>query len=101
VDDANNVTRATGAMRSLARDGLPLWDDAVPVQGYDGTVRLIPREAAQAGPESPLWPVADGVPGRVARLRCVGNAIVPQCAFVIFQRIAAVMARAAAPERVA
>jgi DNA (cytosine-5)-methyltransferase 1 len=53
------------------------WSDAVPVRGYDGTVRLIPREAAEAGPESPLWPVADGVPGRVARLRAVGNAVVP------------------------
>lgn len=56
------------------------WDDAVPVRGADGTVRFIPREAAEAGPQSPLWPVADGVPGRVARLRSIGNAWVPQAA---------------------
>jgi DNA (cytosine-5)-methyltransferase 1 len=65
------------------------WDDAVPVRGADGVVRLIPREAAEAGPESPLWPVADGLPGRVARLRGIGNAIVPQCALEIFRAIEA------------
>jgi DNA (cytosine-5)-methyltransferase 1 len=55
------------------------WDAGVPVRGADGTVRLIPREAAEAGPESPFWPVADGLPGRVARLRAIGNTVVPQC----------------------
>lgn len=64
------------------------WGDAVPVRGRDGTVRLIPREAAETGPKSPLWPVADGIPGRVARLRAIGNAIVPACAVPIFRRIA-------------
>lgn len=63
------------------------WDNAVAVEGCDGTVRLIPREAAEEGPESPLWPVADGVPGKVARLRGIGNAIVPQCAVEIFRSI--------------
>lgn len=64
------------------------WADAVPVRGHDGTVRLIPRQAAEEGPESSLWPVAHGVPGRVARLRGIGNAIVPACALPIFRRIA-------------
>lgn len=64
------------------------WADAVPVRGHDGTVRLIPRQAAEEGPESSLWPVADGVPGRVARLRGIGNAIVPACAVPIYGRIA-------------
>ena len=63
------------------------WADAVPVRGHDGTVRLIPGEAAEEGPESSLWPVADGVPGRVARLRGIGNAIVPACAVPIYNRI--------------
>jgi DNA (cytosine-5)-methyltransferase 1 len=64
------------------------WRDAVPVKGADGTVRFIPREAQEEGSESPLWPVAHGVSGRVARLRGIGNAIVPQCATVLYEAIA-------------
>jgi DNA (cytosine-5)-methyltransferase 1 len=56
------------------------WADATPVRGADGTIRLIPREAAEAGPQSSLWPVADGIPGRVARLSAIGNAVVPEVA---------------------
>lgn len=63
------------------------WRHAVCVKGADGTVRLIPREAAEGGPESPLWPVAHGVSGRVARLRGIGNSIVPACAYEIFRAI--------------
>jgi len=65
----------------------PGWADAVPVRGADGTVRLIPREAARGGPQSALWPVAHGIPGRVARLRTIGNAVVPQCAEVVGRRL--------------
>jgi hypothetical protein len=64
------------------------WRHAACVQGEDGTVRLIPREAAEGGPESSLWPVAHGIPDRVVRLRGVGNAIVPQCATGIYAIIA-------------
>lgn len=71
------------------------WHDATPVRGYDGTVRLIPREAAETGPESPLWPVANGVPGRVARLRAIGNAVVPQCAEIVGRRLAEIIAEQA------
>lgn len=71
------------------------WNDAVPVRGHDGTVRLIPRQAAAGGPESALWPVAHGVPGRVAQLRGIGNAIVPRCAYEIFRMIARREAEAA------
>lgn len=77
--------------------GQPIrWDDAVPFRGADGVLRFIPAEAAAMGPESPLWPVVDGVPGRVARLRAIGNAIVPLCAFEgPFRRIAAILAERA------
>ena len=78
-------TRQSG---STAAASVPVgWSDATAVRGADDTVRLIPREAATRGPESPLWPVAHGVSGRVARLRGIGNAIVPACALEIFRAI--------------
>lgn len=76
------------AAGSTAAAGVSVgWADAIPVRGADNTARLIPREAAEGGPESSLWPVAHGVSGRVARLRGIGNSIVPQCAYEIFRGI--------------
>lgn len=83
---------------------IPRWEDAVPCRGADGTVRLIPRGALERvgfeetqgeGAESTLrvvadglsyelvrgrrslWPVAETLPGRVAELRAIGNAVNP------------------------
>ena len=76
----------TRAAISTAASSVPVgWSDAIAVRGHDHTVRRIPREAT--GPESPLWPVAHGVPARVAQLRGIGNSIVPQCALEIFRAI--------------
>jgi hypothetical protein len=36
-----------------------------------------------------LWPVAHNVEGRVAKLKAVGNGIVPACALEIFRAIEA------------
>ena len=66
------------------------WRDAIYFRGADNTVRAIPEDAAR-GIESPLYPVAHGVPARVAQLRGVGNSIVPQCALEIFRTIDAMM----------
>jgi len=49
------------------------WADSVWHECLDGKARRIPSE-----PE--LFPLADGVPGRVGQLRAYGNAIVPQVA---------------------
>ena len=65
---------------------LPSWDDAVAVVGGDGSIRPIPADAATRWTESPVFPLADGVPGRVARLRAVGNAVVPAVAAPIIAR---------------
>jgi DNA (cytosine-5)-methyltransferase 1 len=61
-----------------ARDGVEVqrqardpWGDYDFVAGLDGRLRRI---------EPGTFPVADGVPGRVGKLRAYGNAIVPQVA---------------------
>ena len=35
--------------------------------------------------------VANGVPNRVAKLKALGNAVVPQCAYIVGQRVAALL----------
>ena len=49
------------------------WDSFVPMLCNDGRHRRTPAEPA-------FFPLADGLPGRVAQLRGLGNAIVPQVA---------------------
>jgi DNA (cytosine-5)-methyltransferase 1 len=57
------------------------WSNSTTIQCGDGKIRRIPS------PESGIYPVAYGVPGRVAKLRGYGNAIVPQIAEIIGKSI--------------
>ena len=58
------VSRSEPALRALA-DGIP-----------DNVARRHAAEEGRQG-EVTLWPVTDSEPGRVARLKAVGNAVVP------------------------
>lgn len=51
----------------------PGWAGCVTIQCRDGKARRVPAEPA-------LFPLADGIPGRVGLLRGAGNAIVPETA---------------------
>ena len=53
------------------------WDDSELIPCADGRARRIPQ--------SGIFPLADGVPGRVGRLRAYGNAICPQVAAVFIR----------------
>lgn len=58
------------ASEQMGRTGQP-WQDGVWLPCLDGKARLI---------EPSAFPLADGIPARVGRLRGYGNAIVPQVA---------------------
>jgi DNA (cytosine-5)-methyltransferase 1 len=53
--------------------GAAFWSDAIRILCKDGKARRIPTESA-------LFPLVNGLPGRVGLLRGAGNAIVPQVA---------------------
>ena len=56
------------------------WSDGEWQRGNDGTTRLV---------KPGIRVLANGIPHRVDQCRGLGNAIVPQCALVIFQAIEA------------
>ena len=62
-----------GEQRAAGPCGMDGWAAADWLECLDGKARRIPAQ-----PE--LFPLADGVPGRVGQLRAYGNAIVPQVA---------------------
>jgi DNA (cytosine-5)-methyltransferase 1 len=55
--------------------------------GRGGPVHEQPRQDWWAV-EPSVGRVAHGIPGRVAQLKGLGNAIVPQCAYLIYRLIA-------------
>lgn len=66
--------------------------DAIPDPDREQARRIAVswRERSEWQPEPAVGRVANGIPARVDRLRGLGNAIVPQVAFVILDAIAAI-----------
>lgn len=64
------------AVGSVAETGRDCWGDYILIPCRDGKTRRI---------ESGTQPLAHGIPGRVAQLRGLGNAIVPQVAAEFIQ----------------
>jgi DNA (cytosine-5)-methyltransferase 1 len=70
--------KATGHGLPALADGRGPWSDFIIVRDNKGKLRRTPSEPA-------FFPLADGLPGRVAQLRGLGNAIVPQLAAVFIE----------------
>lgn len=84
IDNAANANRACGK-RNKRSIGVQQKFDESNMSFYNA------RRKAGCWSESPIEPplcsVDDGVPNRLARLRSLGNAIVPQCSEYIFEHI--------------
>lgn len=80
-------------LEELARDGVQGDEPGREHTGQDGPVAssgVLHREHAEGWwlSEPDVGRVAHGVPARVDRLRCLGNAVVPLIPYLIFQAIA-------------
>jgi DNA (cytosine-5)-methyltransferase 1 len=86
--------------RDAGRSGVSTHDERRPLDDALFGRHVTPEGSLPAGRngvigaswwavEPDVGRVAHGVPARVDRLRCLGNAIVPLCAYVIFQAIQA------------
>ena len=88
--DLGQDTDIWGEPRRAVRIGLPLASTKASLSPSAGS-GFPPRLPARGPLLSELTGrVADGIPSRVDRLRALGNAVVPQQAFPIFQAIAAI-----------
>lgn len=73
-----------GGFSRLSGEDLSFWSESVFIPCADGKARRVP--ATPSGQIEPaLFPLADGLPGRVGMLRGAGNAIVPQLAAEFIQ----------------
>jgi hypothetical protein len=72
-----------GYLGGRIRNGKVSWDT------LDVAVQYVSNPDKTGGPTEPnVGRLAHGVPARLAQLRGLGNAIVPQCATVLYEEIA-------------
>lgn len=93
--------RQQGRQLAGGPQGRGPWSDARPILCRDGKWRLVPFDAAELallgvadGPAEELasrFPVGPAEPGRVARLRALGNAVCPLQAYVAARALLEVM----------
>ena len=76
-DTSGSARRAESEGDQRQRSGADPWRSSERIPCADGRARRIPQ--------SRIFPLADGVPGRVGQLRAYGNAICPQVAAVFIR----------------
>ena len=87
ISDSDTHAHATDANSARAQIPTKRKHAAIKMLGSIGKKRQIVRNWRNWPTQSPFCDRNDGIPNRVARLKALGNAIVPQCSQWVFEQI--------------